>query len=188
MSPPHAQDIRTYAGKLRAQPAIGTPSNTQVRQSTSRALQPALALAPPSDHETERASYARGRATERTSYNPKKKKIYKSQAQAWRPRWSTWVCTRGRPPSLALWASLWTRQRRTSPSRCATSGGRADLRRAVLHKRAELLQARRAASALVAAGGAGADEDDRLDRKRHNVTINAKRSALAAVCCLMYHV
>jgi hypothetical protein len=63
-----------------------------------------------------------------------------------------------------------------------------DLRRAVLHKRAELLQARRAASALVAACGAGADEDDQLDRKRHNVTINAKGSALAAVCCLMYHV
>jgi hypothetical protein len=59
-----------------------------------------------------------------------------------------------------------------------------NLRRAVLHKRAELLQARRAASALVAAGGAGADEDDRLDRKRHNVIINAKGSALAAVCCL----
>jgi hypothetical protein len=61
-----------------------------------------------------------------------------------------------------------------------------DLRRAVLHKRAELLQARRAASALVGGGGAGADEDDRIDRKRHNVTINAKGSALAAVCCLMY--
>jgi hypothetical protein len=61
-----------------------------------------------------------------------------------------------------------------------------DLRRAVLHKRAELLQARRAASALALAGGAGADEDDRMDRKRHNVTINAKGSALAAVCRLMY--
>jgi hypothetical protein len=31
-----------------------------------------------------------------------------------------------------------------------------------------------------------ADEDDRVDRKRHNVTINAKGSALAAVFCLMY--
>jgi hypothetical protein len=47
-----------------------------------------------------------------------------------------------------------------------------DLRQAVLHKRAELLQARRAASALVAASGAGADGDDRMDRTRHNVTIN----------------
>jgi hypothetical protein len=56
----------------------------------------------------------------------------------------------------------------------------------VQYKRAELLQARRAASALVEAGGAGAGEDNRVDRKRHNVTINAKGSALAAVCCLMY--
>jgi hypothetical protein len=69
----------TYGGELRAQPAIGTPSNTQVRQSTPRALQPALP--PPSDHKTERDWYARGRATERTSYKPKKKKICKSQAQ-----------------------------------------------------------------------------------------------------------
>jgi hypothetical protein len=56
-----------------------TPSRTQVRQSTPRALQPALA--PPSDHETERDSCARGRATERTSYNHTKKKIDESQAQ-----------------------------------------------------------------------------------------------------------
>jgi hypothetical protein len=60
------------------------------------------------------------------------------------------------------------------------------LRRAVLQKRAELLQTRRAASALVGAGGAGAGEDDRVDRKRHNVTINAKGAVVAAVYNLMY--
>jgi hypothetical protein len=56
----------------------------------------------------------------------------------------------------------------------------------VLHKGAELLQARRAASAGVEAGGAGAGEDDRVDRKRHNVTITPRgpHSLPSAVSCM----